>query len=1002
MRWRFTLNPDTDNLVISEPIGWEEVELAIVRSKEWHGVFAEYSLDLEFYDDPQITANTAYTYLKDEYDLNGVEGFVILQVEMACDDDDAFAVQGQWRLNFTSYQQENGAYCLIKLNMEPENYLMTFKNRYDQKVDLDTAESFDGTALTPYTELGLPLTINPKAVPVTSDLEWAGTAEDNDFVQTDIIVAGAGTSNLQSLGYYQLGYNVVNLDEIATRIELVSEWHLSSPLVSPTWVIINPGDYTFTFVNFSFTVNASIDSDGQDNTACGNPNVYDDLSVELYLVMGGTTTLVDSGTLTSCLDGSDVISINVTGDDFTASLIAGDEVKLYVRVQTDGEFDRDLLTQHDAVWTTNFNQTTRNVTLFAHEFLPATTARGFAINETFSRIIEAITDDGFRFLSNYFGRTDSEPYTAPAGIDGCGSLREFTTGLMLREYSEATIKMSMKDAFEGVNAIDNMGIGLEDDATRAGFQVVRGEPMEYFYDSTVLVQLDKVPEVVINVMPDEHYSIFRFGYQKWEAEEYTGLDEFATKREYRTTLTSVKNTLDKISQLVASGYAIELTRRRTFDPVTKEDWRFDDDIFIICCKRNAGDIVVEQGNITADANLIDPDSVYNFRISPARNAMRWLKTVLNSYKDPEAVGSTIEFTSGDGNFIAEGLMTGGCPEENATIAENDSLSVANAADPADARPVYMPETWEFEYPLSFTQYNLIKANPKATIQARFLQDTSFRDFYIREIRYKPNDGIANWILLPQRGYPINDCRFYIIQSRGTGYNVFGSIALIGAQIENLFVFVNGNLMKYNDAVAANNEIDSWDDTTGYGTLSFNVPVGQQISILHIPPSGGHCSVCVHRFEGRGSGNKVPVLTGFGLVGLSQMYVFYNGRLMKYSDLVAANNEITSYVGGTEALTFNANTNVNRELRVFGFVQPCCSDMFNSHGDGTDTLALSGIGDANLSNLFIFYNGNLGKYNDSNVANNEVLSYDPGTQEATFAINLHPDRELRALNIENCE
>lgn len=1006
MRWRFTLNPDTDNLVIAEPIGWKEIEFELNRHREWHGLFFEYGIPLKFYDNPKVPSQNAYTFIKNAYEADGIQAEIFLKVENACNDTDGFTAEGIWRLDFGKYKEHLGVLCLAEAGLEPENLLMTFINRYDQKVDIGSLTSFDGSTLDEYAALPFDnLELPPKAVPVTSDIEFGGTAEDINFTETDLIVAGTGTSSHNVIIYVQAGYNVVNLDEIATRFEIESGAFGSLGDIGTLYSINIPGLYTLTLTSFIFTVNLQADSDGQDEDSCSVPNKYADLDVKLYLEIAGVTTLVDSGTLSGCLDSSDTVTISVAGYSITQNLLAGDDIRIYARIEGSGTYDRDLLTQHDLVWTFNYNQVGRHVVLTAYEYAPSTVADVFLINETGSRILESITDDGFRLLSDYYGRTDSEPYTAPSGADGCGSLRCLTSGLIIRSYSPySKLVMSFKEFFDGLNAIDNIGIGLEDDGSRAGFQVVRMEPMEYFYDPTVMLQLDKIPSAIRTVVLEEHISIFKGGYSKWEAEEYTGLDEFNTGREYRTGLNSVHTTLDRVCNFIASGYAIEITRRiKQYNPFTQEDWRFDKDTFIICIKRgDSADFEVEQGNIFDDSDLIDAASIYNFRISPARNAIRWLRAVLNSYRDPEAAESELIFTDGDGNILASGLMTGDCIIENAPIAENQNLSVLDAGDPWDGHPLYVPELWEFEYPLSFSDYQTIKATPTRTIQGRFLQETSWRDFFIRVVKYRPNEGLATWQMLPKRAYPIDDCLIYIIHSRGIGSNTFGSALLKDAGIGNLFVFVGGNLMKYNCADTAANEITFFDPTTGYGTLNFDIPEGVEVRVVHIPPGDGHCDACIHRFEGSGNDSDEVKLTGFGSIALSGMFVFYNGELMKYNDLVAPNNELLSYVGGTEILTFSGMvTDPRVELRAIGFANCTNIKTFTGHGDGTDTPAMTGLGlDASLANTFIFYDGNLMQYNNGAVASNEIESFTPISGEVDLTITTDANRELRSIKLVN--
>ena len=237
---------------------------------------------------------------------------------------------------------------------------------------------------------------------------------------------------------------------------------------------------------------------------------------------------------------------------------------------------------------------------------------------------------------------------------------------------------------------------------------------------------------------------------KWEAEQYTGLDEFLTKRSYRTTLTGVKNDLNKLSKFIGSGYALEITRRKGNDD--SKDWRYDKDTFIICVKIyvvpiiNLPRIVPEMGNVTNPQNIIDPDSLYNYRISPVRNAMRWMNKILVSYRqfNPDA---KIIFTDGDGNYFAEGEMQSAlCRLEAGIVAENQTLNSASFGDSDNAKPFLLPERVLYDYPMNSREYRRIKNNPYGAIYFENSYDSGLG--YIDSMKYKPEEGMAFFNLIP--------------------------------------------------------------------------------------------------------------------------------------------------------------------------------------------------------------------------------------------------------------
>ena len=99
------------------------------------------------------------------------------------------------------------------------------------------------------------------------------------------------------------------------------------------------------------------------------------------------------------------------------------------------------------------------VNLSANRSCPDTTALVSLVHEAASRVTEIITDRCLTVKSDYYGRTDSEPYAAAE--DGCGSLRVLSSGLRLRNAPNPVHFMSLKDIFDGLKAIDNIGMGVE-------------------------------------------------------------------------------------------------------------------------------------------------------------------------------------------------------------------------------------------------------------------------------------------------------------------------------------------------------------------------------------------------------------------------------------------------------------------------------------------------------------------------------------------------------------
>ena len=371
-----------------------------------------------------------------------------------------------------------------------------------------------------------------------------------------------------------------------------------------------------------------------------------------------------------------------------------------------------------------------------------------------------------RVYSDYFGRTDAEPYAS--GADGCGSLEMVTNGLKIRralntDETEPKFMLSFQDIWKGLNPIHNLGMGVEPDPNRANFEWLRIEPFQYFYDSNVLATFTNIKETTREIDTDQIYSIFNGGFTKFETETAGGLNDIHAKRNWRTTLNTVKKALQQVSDFIASGHSIEITRWQV--GATSQDWRYDNDTFIICVVRDAealGGYRVQRGEDMPPAdNLPNYQTCYNVLISPQRNARRWTPIIVQCYVD--YINGIIKYMDGSGNLIASTYI----PPTNADcLVQDDTLPLVNMPENADISlsgtaafpydpsnvgdfyPIKKPELIRFEYPLTFEQWKTIKAAPTGTIEFQ-CGNGALESGWISEINYKLKEGMAEFVLIPQ-------------------------------------------------------------------------------------------------------------------------------------------------------------------------------------------------------------------------------------------------------------
>lgn len=749
--WVFeiTNNLTSVTTTIDNPIGWDKAVFEISRHKEYHGIFFDYSFDsLQF-------VNDAADILEDAYVANGVEADCELTVTWDCDVEQ---VVYQGKFNFHKYKKicEYEAGCWIEIPVENSGHLMKMWNRFDQPVDLDSLTAFDGvTTMDAYTNLGVSKSIPAKGIQkkVRTELQTINTLDITtaDLAFTDF--ANSATTTIA--GHSSVPFDVITLNEFSYIYNDSTQTFVQNANFGSggPQVVQNFENLETSYGGNSFNVTLNLAGEIEFVIPGGVLDIINftsDLYVRLVKVAGDpdvnpATTLVSQLLAPS---GSTLLA-GTTSFPFLmfysgANTLAYNE-KIYV-------FVNYSLSRNNTGAVYEINQTFMAGNYLAVDTITLstpTTAPFYFINESLSRVTESITDGAMLVYSDYFGRTDADPYTSAS--DGCGGLEAITKGLLLRNVqiagnNTALMSISLKELIDNLNKIHCIGIGIEPDAARPGYDLLRVEQFEYFYADTILINCIAVNRLEIETKVDGFISVLKIGYKKYEGEEYNGIDEFLSSREYRSTMSCNKKELDLTCEFIASGYAIEVTRNKYTDT---KDWRFDNDTFILCFKRDSG-IVVEQGNLNTTDNIIDPNTILNYRLSPFRNALRWAKIILSQYL-PTSSGAKFVFTNGTGNYFAEGILEDGCILEQDSTANSEQAEISEDSFElaADALPLWMSERINFEYPLTVAEYNIIKATPYGKIGYSFANEP-INYGWIDSIKYKADEGMAEFTLIPER------------------------------------------------------------------------------------------------------------------------------------------------------------------------------------------------------------------------------------------------------------
>ena len=724
MIFRFWLE---ENL-IDEPVGFDATKMKLSRSESYHGIIAETdSQTVEFY-------GVGYQILKDLYDASGIDASMNLRIEYACEN--TFETLGVYSITFYNSEWYCGDDCFCKVGLERKGCIYQLKNGMDTKVNLDAKFGIDGSSsIGDYEYLRKEISIPSKTIRYTNNID--STVDIAQDFTTDINgTFGGATTGLMQVEHW-LPFENIKLNEIDDLYSLPT-WdknfgainsgvadNFNIFTVNPPDVVCLDSTYNFKLVskgNLSFNTSASLTP----------------IAVDFYVTKwsaGAFSSILYNDSLTNTGSFPNYVYSWDIDTTFSTTLNTGDQILMYVFLNaqktTSGSFSDYIITHEQP----------NSLQILLDSLCPATDCKTYMINEALSKTSEYVTNGCLRVYSEYLGRTDSEPFNFDN--DGCGGMLTLTKGQLLRQLETRltgdqapVFNVSFSDILKALDSILGIGYTIEE---LGSIEVLRVENWEYFYQDNImadigLVSINKRPRLSL------HIKNFKTGYNKYQAEESNGLDEFLTEREYSTKLVNNDLTVDKVCQFIASGYAIELTRRQNYD--NTKDWRFDDDTFIICTKRDGLDIVVEQGNINSPANIIDPTTILNFRISPARMAMNLFKYLTTFIKGTKE----LIFANGKGNIAAEGELDSICSIEAGVISEKQNLTQTDFA--GDQSGLFTAELHEVEnVPLTFDQYKTIRANPHGLIGYK-CDDTQLYG-WIQSLEYSFVDGDATLILIPK-------------------------------------------------------------------------------------------------------------------------------------------------------------------------------------------------------------------------------------------------------------
>jgi hypothetical protein len=736
MNWKFTLiDSSSVSTVVESPVGWNGIGGNLTRNIVHHGININISTDSFEW------VGEAYDLLYTEYQTNGANGQYQVQIDYECAEGDGYTNYFIGAFDFNTFERQCADYCFIKLSVTASKCTDVFMSRMGQDVDIEATTNFDGQAITP--PLLRVLNIEGQDILLQNKAFNDGTNSGN----AQVFPIGASAfyfinfcmqvpeRNMEEIGTF----NVNGVSLIPTTSGNVSI--ASSFATDPSAAFENFGRFLTIWKRTSDPLNC-IDNDALIDIICkGTFNVtftnFDgEITPTLKLFKFNSTTgiltLLNTNTIgtIACVSG-------------TPESLAFNKAFLGTPSYTDADYllycfecfvERlvwDGFTTRQVNINIDYDNTSKIEMTLNSDCLPSVATSVYL-------------PELLKFLPSAYMDEDCPSLVMEEELNQCLDFYQITKGSFIRQVTEPSVPklfVSYEYLFEQCRKIFNIGWGFDNNETE--LKIAR---IEEFYKSTIVVDVGLVDKAIFTTAKDLIYGTIMVGYNKWEAEEYNGLDEMNTERQYRRNIDSNPTELDLMSDIISAGYTIEITRRKNQARTGTSDWRYDDDLFIVHAIVEDDNLYAYRGVDNGAANIYSPSTRMNYVLTPVRNLLRWFKSIAAA--TPIATNESQIFTSGTGNYIATGEMTSICQIENQPITENATISTTIMGDVYYETPIWKTEYVTFTAPFSMADFEDVKVNPYGAI--RFRCSDTYYIGNIVEINHDPNEGLAEFKLLIRR------------------------------------------------------------------------------------------------------------------------------------------------------------------------------------------------------------------------------------------------------------
>jgi len=708
VRFRLTAVNVDSFILDSEPIGWKEDDLELDRHKDYHGIFTNFTNNLEF-------INEAKDYIDTAYKVGGINADLTLTKDVLVDngDDVIFKTRYTAKADFNTMVKTA---TKLTIKFTSNNLTELIKSHESDEFEIETTKSIDDDVLD---EIVLDKTeIKGRSLNVIGESVF-----DTENTSSEIVSTHNLTPITKLISDTQTRHSSVITSEFGDA---------TNPTISAGNLFFdrstNPGELDIN-IDVNYSLNFSISNAARFLTVKillldWNGSSYDTVEEEVIIFDDWAEPFASN-------------SYNVSG---TYNKILTKTQGLLFEFRIGGSYDGlkfdDNIKSNIKISEVEFFESSPNLDcIFSHDLS--------------SRLMYIITGRKDAYYSKYFGRKELG-YTE----DGEGGLIALMSGYWIRAFDRSSekyksLKISLKDQIESNRTVFNTGIGVE---TVNNKERLREEDLKYFYQNEAVVKLpNQIKNEKRTVDTDLFFSGMTFGYDKvFDYENEIGLDEPNTRTEYVTPIRKSTKKYKRLSKVRADEYPAELARRKPQKTFPLEDTKYDDNNWFKDLKRTDFLGYEEKESVTNPtlptnrlkeqaSGINSPETFRSSFFTPLRMLMRhaWVfRSGMEVYLDKK-----IKYISKDKNST---LQTHATDDWNKALdkpyIENEDITVRDLE-----RSRFLPEIVEFEHPVDDELMEWINGTTTMIING---SEEEVPNIYFK-FEYTNENGIL------ERGYLLN-------------------------------------------------------------------------------------------------------------------------------------------------------------------------------------------------------------------------------------------------------